>query len=250
MGAGQNNYSPWTHCLDHLPVVCQTRLGACLVLEWCSPRDASGNEPPRNVVVDLITGFPVPEMESLSIFREVMKSLLEEMPEGWQRVVDSHVSRDRPVPDDMDEMNEAAASSNGTNPFYLGLKILSWGPGPGNYHLRPGQTVSLEHFSDPEVKKAYLVLKGLIKFLRINASSYMLKKVLLGSSAFTPGREFADILVRNVMTTPEFWSKFRRYVNIRDITDDSVPLSEFGQNRIQGFASSSRRDQTEGNGHL
>ena len=152
-------YAAWTHCMVHLPAVCQTKLGACINLQWQDDKMKKDKKPPKNVVIDLICGFPVPERNTLSIYKGVLTSLLEEMPAGWHKVLGSHVSRDRVIPDDMEQMNDSTFDEDEHN--FVGIKLLSWGPGQ-NYHLRPGQSVEVEQFSNDNTRRAYLILLSLI----------------------------------------------------------------------------------------
>lgn len=226
-------FSPFTHCLNHIPAVCQTKLGLCLVLKWQTAGMRSEGLPPKNVVVDLIEGIPVPVNDTLSLYSGVLTSLLSEMPVGWEKVIDSHISRDRCVPDDFEGMRARDAKFSETSTNYVGVKLLSWGPEP-NYHLRPGQTVEVEQFRDPKIRKAYIILKALIKMLKIKIEGYMLKKSVLGSSAIRWEQFPTWLIVRNAMTTPELRSEFRKYVKIWDIKDDdSIPLTQLGKEAMR-----------------
>ena len=187
---------------------------------------------PKNVVIDLISGFPVPEIDTLSIYKDVITCLMEEMPPGWQKVLDSHVTRDRVIPDDMEEIDNRTFEEHSKN--LLGIKLLVWGPRP-NYHLRPGQTVEVEQFSNENTKQAYIILKGLIKLMKLKISTYMLKKTLLGSSSYRQEANPTHHIVKNAMVTPELFPEFNQYyVEIVQIDGDQfVPLTEAGSAKVQ-----------------
>ena len=219
-------YCPQTHCLDHLPAICQTKLGICLVLKFQSATMTT----PRNVVVDLITGLPVNENSTLGIYEKVLTNLMKEKPPGFQKVLDSHFSRDRAIPDDMDDMLRREFGEQSVN--FLGIKLLSWGPGP-NYQVRPGQTVKVNQFADKKTKEAYIVLKGLVKMLDINVSGYLLKKSLLGTSTYRVDGLPRYLIVRNAMISPELWAEFSKYVKIMELSEDTIPLTAEGQKRAR-----------------
>ena len=187
-------YSPWTHCVDHRPVVCQTKLGACLNLQWQDEQMLRTGQEPENVVIDLIMGFPFGDSNTMDIYKGVLTSISNEMPTGWRGVIDSRFHRDRVIPDDMEEMSK---SGN-----FIGIKLMLWGPAP-NYFLRPGQTVQVDKFENGKVREAYLVLKGLIKHFQLNVSSYLLKKILLGSSWNSCESLETREIVKSAMELPE-----------------------------------------------
>ena len=227
-------YQPWTHCLGHLPVVAQTRLGLCLILQF----QDEGMMSPTNVVIDLIPGIPVPETDTLSIYRGVVTSLLKDLPPGYQKTISSLAKRDRVIPDDMMEMSTRNFEDTIN---FLGVKLLSWGPGR-NYHLRPGQVVKVAQFADTPTKKAYLVLKALIKMLDIDISSYLLKKALLGSSTYRVNTMPLKFIVSNTMSTPELQSEFSKYV-LEDQIDPKcnyIPLTLNGQQRLRDLEAQRR----------
>ena len=175
-------------------------------------------EKPKNVTVDLITGLPVPESDTLKIYSENLTNLLREKPTGWQKVLESHCSRDRVIPDDMEEMMKQKVPTAQQPTNYISVKLMSWGPGE-NYQIRPGQTIKVQQFDDPKLREAYLALKWLIKTFKLNVSSYMLKKALLGSSAYRVEGLLRNSLIKNTMLTPELVAAFRTKVNI-----DAVPF--------------------------
>ena len=212
-------YAPWTHCLHHLPAVCQTKLSPCIILQWQSEEMAV----PKNVVVDLITGLPVPENDTLGIYHNNLTSLMKEKPAGWQRVVESHCSRDRIIPDDMEEIKNKKYSKSLTN--FTSIKLMSWGPGE-NYQIRPGQTVEVQQFfDDPKLREAYLVLKWIIKTFSMDVSSYMLKKALLGSSTYRMEGLSRWGIVKNAMLTSELEPVMSRKVKHSALNnDEDIPL--------------------------
>ena len=191
---------------------------------------ADGRIPPQNVVVDLIEGIPVRKTDTLEIYKGVLTSLLDEMPPGWDKVWSSHISRDRPIPDDMQEMKERRFHESSWN--YLGVKLLSWGPSP-NYHLRPGQTVKVEQFKEANLRESYVVTKALIKMLKLPLETYLMKKSGLGSSSYRPDNQPIGDTIWNMLVTPELFSEFSKYVKIEEITDEFVPLTEEGQKRMR-----------------
>lgn len=225
-------FNPWSHCLRHLPAVCQTKLGPCLVLKWCSEKMRREGRPARNVVIDLITGIPVPETNTLSIYNRMITGLLEEMPPGYKKVISSHFDRDRPIGDDMESMSQRSFEESSKN--FVGVKLLSWGPGQ-NYHVRPGQVVEIEQFQDSSNKRAYIILKSLIKLLHLPTATYMLKKAQLGGSTFRSQGMDTRWIVYNAMITPELISQFLKYVDREEIDEDFIPLTAEGEQRLRSL---------------
>lgn len=175
-------YDPARHCEDCLPVVTQTKLGACLIFRW------KKGDVDRVVTMDLIPIFPMemPANKKRTLPAAVIETLRRKKPPYWLAYLQSFLQRDRIVGRD-------AEVGDG-----ISVKVLNYGP-KDNYVIRPGQTMkwpvirpgqttkwpairpgqTMSWQEMANVKAAYCTIKGIKGILGISFSSYFIKKVLL-----------------------------------------------------------------------
>ena len=123
----------------------------------------------------------------------------------------------------MEEIMEKVSTNQPTN--YISVKLMSWGPGE-NYQIRPGQSVKVQQFDNPKLREAYLTMKWLIKTFGLNVSSYMLKKTILGSSAYRTEGLSRNDLIKNTIMTPELFQSLgvvAQFFNPRPIQNINLP---------------------------
>ena len=167
-----NQFTPVTHCVKCIPVVTHTKQGICVMVKRKG----------KVLLMDLIPMLS--EMEELPLMRlyqTVNTSLPNEKPPGWPKVFMSYFSKDKVVPQDMEEEEKlATARSQG-----LAIKILNYGDGR-NYHIRPGQLLGAISKLNSEHSdcKAFQYAKSLKSLLDLgdSLSSYLFKKIFLSKA--------------------------------------------------------------------
>jgi hypothetical protein len=233
---GKSIFTPWSHCLKCLPVITQTKLSPCIVLQWMGPNAEDDSQPPTVVTIDLITILPVTECNTLELYKGVLTSLMAEKPPGWINVFRGYFSRDRILGDDFQDVMDASQNTDedAKEPNWISSKLLSFGPHPNNYAVRPGQSVQVHKFQKENVREAYLILKGLCKRLDIDVPSYMCKKTLTGLSGSQTSTMSGLGIAFNAMISPELRPEFIKKIDIGALGEsafgkadpDTIPLND------------------------
>ena len=171
----------YTHCENCLlfPVT-QTKGGACLIFKWQSQ---------EILTIDLIPVLPIKGKSLQELMKSVTKTLFEQKPPNWLNYMRGFIKQDRIMPE---SYNENPAD------VYVGMKLINYGS-EKNFLIRPAQQLEIHQFEkQDEMKKAYRYIKCLKKILKVDLSSYFIKKVLLSN---TMRRKLMDDLMpKNVYT--------------------------------------------------
>ena len=121
-------FEPYTHCDQCHPAVCHTKIGPCILSTW----NFAGIS--RTMVVDLVPVFEV-KGQSLPLFNNVMRTLINDTPPGWKDYLESIYKQDIILP-------EAFATQKGDRKkVKVTCKLLSYG-NQYNYVVRPAQVTS------------------------------------------------------------------------------------------------------------
>ncbi len=109
------------------------------------------------------------------MFKVSMCFLYFRHPPNWAKHLQGVIQRDKILPD---ALKSVLDSDN--NIFDVTMKILHYGP-DFNSIIRPGQILDVKtmNANDGKLSKVYLCTKALIKLLRINVKSYLVKKIIL-----------------------------------------------------------------------
>ena len=87
------------------------------------------------------------------------------------------IRHDRILPESYEEKLE----SNPHEPIQVSMKLLNYGS-EKNFLIRPAQQLEIHHFDqDKKLKATYCQLKCLKMMLKVDLSSYFIKKVLLSN---------------------------------------------------------------------
>ena len=173
-----NLYNPITHCLNCIPVVTHTKQGICVLV--------NGNG--KTLIMDLIPVLPSPQNEWIESLMElyscITTSLLEEKPPGWKKAFMAYFTKDKVIPEEMQELSQIATQD--VQKRYILVKLLNYGPEP-NYQIRATQSVdAISKLTAVEADcLTYQYVKTLIKLLGIeNVGSYLIKKLFLTHTNF------------------------------------------------------------------
>ncbi len=113
------------------------------------------------------------ETNVLNLQTILTKGLVKKQPPNWFNHFKSHIKRDRILPEDFKKQSEIEV------PMTIGMKLLHYGD-ENNFIIRPAQRMQIEtFFKNEKMKKLYCYLKGIKSALKVNVSSYFIKKVLM-----------------------------------------------------------------------
>ena len=207
-----NRHNPVTHCVNCVPVVTHTKQGICVLVRH--------KEKKKTLMMDLIPVLPAPPTGSLmSFYALIITSLLREKPPGWKRAFMAYFTKDKVIPEEMDELMD---SKDGEEERYILVKLLSHGPEP-NYQIRPTQSIDAisKLTSEHADCLAYQFAKCLVKLLGIeDIGSYLLKKAFLTATnykrkmtAIKKEGEHENYGLLILLTSPEFEEIFARKID-------------------------------------
>ena len=173
-------YHPQTHCPDRrcLPMVAHSKVGSCLVFQW------RGGRLPLNV--DLVPVFPVrsPERGLFGLFDATINTLLRRKPENWTAHFRGIIEQDRILPEcflerQMEEEEMEACSRLSDEVCNVTVKLLNYSE-EDNHVVRPGQIMSVHEVrGGGKLRDVYICVKAAKELLRVNAKSYLIKKIVL-----------------------------------------------------------------------
>jgi hypothetical protein len=172
-------WQPLTHCKSCAPTVTHNKIAACLILRW---RAKKGQEA-TSVTVDVVPRFSVRHVEGhSSLCGRVTRFLLDTKPPGWRQQFYNIIDKDRILPENTTTTSFSFEGENSA--FTSTIQLLNYFPPSSSWPcwlLRPGQVLSVNRdFSmDRRLRDVYITLKGVNSLLRVNVSSYVLKKVIL-----------------------------------------------------------------------
>ena len=150
------------HCKNCLPAVTFTKAGPCVIL----------NDNGTIVSIDLIPLLPCPEKDPVLMFNKVTSSLVRGTLPFWLTYLKKFVKSDTLLP-------EVLGSPTIPDDGYISMKVLHAQSDEDIFILRPGQTLAMKNLQEPKLKKTYCYLKALKSIMKVDLTSYSLKKVLL-----------------------------------------------------------------------
>jgi hypothetical protein len=185
-------------CKKCAVTVSQTKMGVCLQLFW-----QSGDGFKIYCSIDLVPTFPIINMKALKLASIVNSAMIQTQPPGWLRYLEKYAMSDVILTDLLDV--EARSSEIGS----VLLKQLSG----EQYFVRPGQNLGKEKFSSDPHHNVYCRIKALKSILKVDLSSYMVKKILLRPAEFMQG-SINDFLY-STMCQPELKEKFCKKIDYK-----------------------------------
>ena len=157
-----------SHCSKCLPNVTLTKIGACLIFEWRE------NNIEEVLTIDLIPVLPVKGKNLNEMIHSITNTLIIEKPPNWLKYLTGFINRDRILPESYEE------EYNQHEVIEVGMKLLHWGS-ERNFIIRPAQQLSVakEFSGNRPLMMVYCSIKCLKSLLKVDISSYFVKKVLL-----------------------------------------------------------------------
>ena len=163
--------SYYTHCDNCIFTVSHTKCGVCLTFDW------THEEITTVLTIDLVPVFPIKNCKVMGLFSSVTKTLLTEpRPPNWLSYTRKFITEDMILPQSYQTRFESVSNE----PILVGMKILHYGEGGNNFLIRPFQQLGVSTFnSNADLKEVYCSIKCLKSILKIDVSSYYIKKILL-----------------------------------------------------------------------
>ncbi len=164
-------FKPMHHCDSCFPAITHTKAGICLILKW---KDT------EILAVDLIPLFHIKSHGGLMyLFDSVISTLWQKMPENWLRYLRKLMDKDRVLPEAFSKI-QLEVSSTKEDIMLVSLKLLNYGD-DNNYIIRPSQDIKTGTSFDkyPHLRETYVHVKALARLLKVEISSYFLKKLVL-----------------------------------------------------------------------
>jgi hypothetical protein len=183
-------------CENCVLTVSQTKMGVCLQLFWQSKDGIK-----IYCSVDLVPTFPIIKVKALDLARIVNIEMVKQQPPGWLRYLEKYSTSDVILTDLFDVEDESSE---------IGSVLLKQLSGQ-QYFVRPGQYLGTEKFSSDDHRKVYCWIKALKTILKVDMSSYMVKKMLLCSPEAKPGSVY-DFLF-STMCQPELKERFESKID-------------------------------------
>ena len=188
-------YRPFTHCADCIPVVTHTKQGICILVK-------KGD---KILLTDLIPLLPPPpDMSIMQLYNMTITSLLEEKPRGWGKAFMAYFTKDKCIPQEMEDLSEKNYDSKAG----IGVKLLNYGP-ENNHAIRPGQSIgAVQKFTSNEGDRvAFQSLKVVLKLLGIEGiGSYVIKKSFLAGTNVERDWAEESIKTNHVREREGLWS--------------------------------------------
>ena len=215
-----NVFTPATHCEHCIPVVTHTKQGICVLVRGHG----------KTLIMDLIPVLPSPQDVKteplMKLYKLITTSLLEEKPPGWKKAYNAYFTKDKVVPEEMQQLSQINhGGQEKAEPRYILVKLLNYGQEP-NFQIRATQSVdAIAKFTKARADAlTYQYVKTLGKLVEVEElGGYMMKKVYLSPTNYA--RTIMGIAAKgkhergNLSTTlisPEIIPFFQSRVNYED----------------------------------
>ena len=189
------------HCEKCLFPVTFTKIGPCLIFTWGKENTV--------LTVDLVPVIPIQGQKVTDLFNLCTKTLFKDRPAGWLKYLKGYIKRDRILPESyQDEFDKKVEDF-----VEVGMKLLNY-ESEKNFIIRPAQQMNIEQFSsNGKLKEIYARVKALKSYLKIDISSYFIKKIVL-SENFKKGFGDAEIRVGvfKLISHPDIRPSFQEHV--------------------------------------
>jgi hypothetical protein len=188
--------SLFEQCKKCAVTVSQTKMGVCLQLFW-----QSKNGLKIYCSVDLVPTFPITRLKALELAQNINTAMLKQQPTGWLRYLEKYSTSDVILTDLLDVEDESSQ---------IGSVLLKQLSGQ-QYFVRPGQYLGTEKFRSTTHYKVYCRIKALKSILKVDLSSYMVKKILLRPAEITTGNPHT--FLHSTMCQPELKEQFQSKID-------------------------------------
>lgn len=150
------------HCKNCRPAVTFTKAGPCSIL------DDEGTV----ISIDLIPLLPCANPNPILLFNKVTSALVKGDLPNWLPYLKKFVKSDGLLPE---VLGSAFAEKEG----FTAMKLLHAQSDEDMFILRPGQKLAMNELQEPKLKRSYCYQKALKTIMKLDLSSFSLKKVLL-----------------------------------------------------------------------
>ena len=165
--------NPLSHCQScPLPPVVHTKVGACLMFKYKT----------TVLTVDLVPVFSLEDGGGwVDLFEKTFWTLYRQRPPGWEDYCKGVASMNSFLP----ESSSQAESAHHSFKHEVAVKFVNNSKFEPNHVIRPGQSLDAGCFSREDfLREVYTCLKALKRLVRVDLSSYLVKKIVLSEAAF------------------------------------------------------------------